>query len=187
MVRQEEERTYPEATILVDTRRSGYPDAQADARGLAVSDGFEWVVSMLASLGTHLQRAGFAVHVAENAAQQLVPLTDDGARTAREAEFLVGLAGVTLQDAHGEPPVTPPAEGPVFALLAEPDAQSLDWLLRHRRPHEPGAAFVVGASRHVVTRLRDAGWSVVPVDPSTNPAFAWSVLVEDLGVLRARG
>ena len=186
MVRQEEQRTYPEATVVIDTRLTGYGDAHVETRGIVVSEAFEWAVSMLASLGIHLHRSGFVVHVAETSDRQITALADDAARMARESEFLLGLAGVELTQERGEPAFVQPAEGPVFAILAEPDPQALAWVQRMKRPNELGAVFVIGASRTVVTELATAGWVVVPVEPETNPAFAWAVLVDELGVRRGR-
>ncbi len=186
MVRQEEQRTYPEATVVIDTRLTGYGDAHVETRGIVVSEAFEWAVSMLASLGIHLHRSGFVVHVAETSDRQITALADDAARMARESEFLLGLAGVELTQERGEPAFVQPAEGPVFAILAEPDPQALAWVQRMKRPNELGAVFVIGASRTVVTELAAGGWVVVPVEPETNPAFAWAVLVDELGVRRGR-
>ena len=63
MVRQEEQRSYPEARIIVDTLRSGYSDVdptQADDEGESLA--FEWAVRMLASVTVHLRRSGFPGH-----------------------------------------------------------------------------------------------------------------------------
>ena len=71
MVRQEEHRSHPDARIIVDTRQSGYPDAVPDPGDTwsptAHSESFEWVVRMTASLGAHLESAGFRVLIEETA------------------------------------------------------------------------------------------------------------------------
>src|SRR5690606_998963 len=60
MVRQEEQRSAAEASILLETRTSQRADVETGA-GHAESDGFEWAVSMVASLAVHLGETGFRV------------------------------------------------------------------------------------------------------------------------------
>ncbi len=70
MVRQEEQRSLPQARVIVDTLRSGYHDLDTDRRsGKAETDesaSFEWVVRMLASVTVHLRRGGFQVAIEES-------------------------------------------------------------------------------------------------------------------------
>ena len=188
MVRQEEQRAYPEATIVFDTRESGYRDHWGMANlahpGSVFSEGFEWAVSMLASLGIHLHREGFVVHVVETADRQVIELADAEARMGREEEFLLSLASVQLRQQKGAPHGTT-AEGPVFAIVSEPDDDTLAWLIGMRRPFELGVVFLVGAAASVAAELNLAGWRVIPVDANTSPAIAWRVLAEELGATSA--
>ena len=189
MVRQEEQRAYPEATIVLDTRLASYHDRleQTAGRGASstwFSESFEWGVSMFASLGVHLHRAGFVVHVLESATSQAIELADDEARMGRESDFLLSLAGIRLLSEYGRPADVSPAEGPVFAIVAEPDADTVKWLTAIKRPFELGVVFVVGALRDIATPLEEAGWKVVPVEPWTDPTLAWDVVAEQLGLSR---
>lgn len=188
MVRQEEQRAYPEATIVFETRESGYRDHWGAANlahpGTVYSDGFEWAVTMLAALGVHLHREGFVVHIMETADRQIVAPADEESRFAREADFLLSLARVHLVQARGKPRGTT-AEGPVFAIVSEPDEDTLSWLVGMRRPFELGVVFLVGASRSVAAELNLAGWRVIPVDLYTDPSIAWRVLAEELGATNA--
>jgi hypothetical protein len=188
MVRQEEQRAYPEATIVLDTRRASYRDRleQTPARGESTwfSESFEWGVAMFASLGVHLHRAGFVVHVLESSTSQAIELADDEARMGRESDFLLSLAGIRLLAEYGRPADVSPAEGPVFAIAAEPDADTLAWLTAIKRPFELGVVFVIGAASDIATPLEDAGWKVVLVDPWTDPAVAWDVVADQLGLTR---
>src|SRR5690606_2323151 len=127
MVRQEEHRSHPDARILVDTRRRGYPDAESDT-GMSwsadwSSDAFEWVVRMLGSLGLHLEQAGFRVAIEETARPQIEAIGDRW--EGRRAEgFLTSLAGVQLLDRTvDELAALAPADGagPVFAILGDPE------------------------------------------------------------------
>jgi uncharacterized protein (DUF58 family) len=188
MVRQEEQRAYPEATIVIDTREGGYHDHTGSPTisrvSNAHSEGFEWAVSMLASLGVHLHREGFVVHVAETSDPQVIELADDESRVGREQDFLLSLASVQLMHDRGRPTAAP-AEGPVFAIVSQPDDDTLAWLLAMRRPFEIGVVFLVGANRGVAAELSLGGWRVIPVDTRTSPALAWRVLAEELGATSA--
>jgi uncharacterized protein (DUF58 family) len=188
MVRQEEQRAYPEATIVIDTREGGYSDHHGYASlvsGSSVfSRDFEWAVTMLASLGIHLHREGFVVHVTETSERQVIELADDESRVGRENDFLLSLASIHLTRETGKP-APAPADGPVFAILSEPDEHTLEWLLGLRRPFEIGVVFLIGADAGTAGELNRGGWRVIPVDYRTSPALAWRVLAEELGATSA--
>jgi uncharacterized protein (DUF58 family) len=190
MVRQEEHRSHPDARILVDTRRRGYPDAFSDT-GMSwsadwASDGFEWVVRMTASLGLHLELAGFRVAVEETARAQIEPIGDRW--EGRRAEgFLTSLAAVQLLERTvDELAALPPSEGagPVFAILGDPEDATVDWLIRRRSKGEVGYAFLVQARPAVLERLRDAGWTCVVSQEFDDPADAWRAAANQTGYAR---
>jgi uncharacterized protein (DUF58 family) len=190
MVRQEEHRSHPDARIVLDTRLAGYPDADIDDSDTwhptSSSDAFEWGVRMLASLGVHLDAAGFSVAVEETAKPQIDQLGErwDGSR--REG-FLTSLAGVSLVDAGPERlqrAGVVDAPGPIFAVLADPEDLTLDWLIRHRRAGDVAVAFLVEPRAAVVDRLNGAGWLCVPVHPWDDPAAAWKAASTEAGYIR---
>ena len=187
MVRQEEQRSYPEARLILDTRMDGYVDspAQAGASEQPGSDGegqewFEWAITMIAAMGVHLHRSGFLVQVLETGPRQIAPLGDANQGSGQDIEFLLSLAGVQLTKPR--PTVGEDNEeralgalGPIFAVLANPPAESLHWIAAHRRPYEPGVAFVIETGHpDVVETLKAAGWICVLVDGDSDPALAWS-------------
>jgi uncharacterized protein (DUF58 family) len=188
MVRQEEQRTYPEARIIVDTLYAGYgqrgllddPDVQ--------NERFEWVVSMLASLGVHLHTAGYRVHIVETGVGQVAPLGDAQEWSGTDHAFLISLAGVGLvSPTEGQGYVNdeqPGARGPVFALVSKPDQHTLDWLIGQRRPYDLALAFVVRGLDDTPSRtLMEAGWHCIEVTPDVAPGDAWTAaLVETGGV-----
>jgi uncharacterized protein (DUF58 family) len=203
MVRQEEQRSLPEARIIVDTRRSGYRDATHTARDSEEpeSESFEWVVRMLASVALHLRRAGFVVSVVETAPPQLAALGRKGRRAWGEEEFLVGLASLGLVDGYkGAEPRTRRA-GPTIAIVGNPDPWTLDWLVGQGGAGELTVAFMVqavssldvinhsfgipSAPADVGERLADAGWLVIPVRSDDDHAAAWEAVVFETGRSRA--
>ncbi|PRY69896.1 uncharacterized protein (DUF58 family) [Glaciihabitans tibetensis] len=102
MVRQEEQHTFPEARVLIDTREDGYGDAWADLGGEESGSGsFEWAVRMVASLGVHLHAAGFQVHLLETASAQIAPLGETNQGQGQELEFLLSLAAIRRSEEHG--------------------------------------------------------------------------------------
>lgn len=191
MVRQEEHRSHPDARILVDTRRHGYPDAARDT-GMSwsadwASNDFEWVVRMVASLGLHLESAGFRVTVEESARPQIEGMGDRW--EGRRAEgFLTSLAGVQLLDGEldrSHSLAAAEGAGPMFAILGDPEDATVDWLVRRRTQGEAAFAFLVGARPDVLERLRDAGWVCVTADDHDDPADAWRAAAAT-GAVRGR-
>jgi hypothetical protein len=206
MVRQEEQRSFPEARIIVDTRRAGYRDASTDEDDDAESPAFEWVVRMLASVAVHLRRMGFLVTIDETALPQLESVGQGRRRTWGDEEFLSNLAAIELADTisvrrAGGAERQRGANGPVVAIVGTPEPETLEWLLRQRPPGELAVAFMVrntsaldmldrsfgvpASAPQIAERLADAGWLVVPVRADDDHAAAWEAVVVETG--RARG
>jgi hypothetical protein len=189
MVRQEEHRSHPDARIVVDTRQSGYPDAVPDPGDTwsptAHSGAFEWVVRMTASLGAHLEASGFRVLIEETAVPQVEQLGERWQGGYRSEGFLTSLAAVRLvnraQDAVGVSVLNEP-EGPVFALLADPDEATVSWLLRRRRIGQAAIAFLIDPHPRVREKLIAAGWECVDVHEWMDPGEAWRAAGHDAGV-----
>lgn len=180
MVRQEEQRSAAEATILLETRRRTYPDVQ----GVQAheSDSFEWAVSFVASLAVHLQSLGVRVSILETGTPQL---------QERAGASLDGLARVTLTSIERPRGLTlVPAGrqassrlgtvyavlggGGVFAATAGFDLETATALANGRAPYDTAVAFVPASTPDsVYDRLVSAGWRCVPVTPDTGLADAW--------------
>jgi uncharacterized protein (DUF58 family) len=181
MVRQEEQRSYPEARLILDTRADGYGAVVAGANLTANGVGpFEWAITMIASVGVHLHRSGFLVQILETGPRQIAPLGDANQGSGQDMEFLLSLAGVGLTasapivgDANDERMLG--ALGPVFAVVANPPVESLRWIIAHRRPYEAGVAFVIESGNPAIAEsLQAAGWFCVPVSEDSDPATAWA-------------
>jgi uncharacterized protein (DUF58 family) len=181
MVRQEEQRSYPEARLLIDTRTDGYGESLTEF-GIE-DDGhrwFEWSIGMIASIGVHLHRSGFLVQVVETGPRQIAPLGDANQGSGQDVEFLLSLAGLRLTEprsfvGQGSDDRAQTVLGPVFAVVADPSAASLSWIAGQRKTYETGIAFVLETGN---TRVRDAldaaGWICVPVRDTDDPAIAWA-------------
>ncbi|MFT4028828.1 MAG: DUF58 domain-containing protein [Protaetiibacter sp.] len=188
MVRQEEHRSHPDARIVVDTRLTGYPDAVPDSENWPPaphSEAFEWAVRMLASLAVHLDASGFRVDIVESAGEQVEQIGERWEGGQRAWSFLTSLAELRLLERHHElPTVAADAAGPTFAVLANPDADVVEWLLRLRRPGQTGAVFALAMRPDAREALVDAGWLVVDVEPFDDISDAWRSSATEAGYLR---
>ena len=190
MVRQEEHRSHPDARIIVDTRLAGYPDAANDDVGwppAPYSESFEWAVRMLASLAVHLDASGFKVDILESAAPQVEAIGERWEGGQRIESFLTSLAALRLLDRRREgslPVAGADATGPTFAVLAQPDDEVVDWVLRQRRPGQAGAVFVVGMRPEARERFVDSGWLCIDVNPGDDVADAWRSSSTEAGYIR---
>jgi hypothetical protein len=203
MVRQEEQRSFPEARVIVETRRTGYRDVSTDTDdGDVQSAAFEWSVRMLAAVAVHLRRTGFLVSIEETGAPQLDSVSRGTRRTWADEEFLVSLASLSLTEGHESLPSRDrSSNGPIFAILGSLEPEVLDWLVPQRRPGELAVAFMarsLSGNDHIDKsvgmptiapaigqRLVDAGWLVVPVRADDDHAAAWEAVVVEMG--RSRG
>jgi uncharacterized protein (DUF58 family) len=187
MVRQEEQRSHSEASILLDTRRRGYRDASGHPLAGAESERFEWAVGFAASLVVHLQRSGFLVHMHESAGPQLAPVENT-------THFLESLATVALSrvpapmdlvlaGGRGQSGRT---LGSIFAIISDADAELLEVLTARRSSYGLAVAFLVMADDASVSLpLSKAGWTCVFVRPGDSAEDAWLAVVDNDGRRRA--
>ena len=132
---------------------------------------------MLASLGVHLDGAGFQLTVVETAPPQIDQFGDRRSSGRRSDGFLISLAGLHLIERQGTslpaPPQTADSAGPIFALLGEPEALTVGWVTRQRQPGQPASPSSSLHAPGAAEQLRDNGWRVVQVDPASDPEDAW--------------
>lgn len=183
MVRQEEQRSRPEVRIILDTRRGGYSDYLYSSDNTAPeSETFEWAVSMVASIGTHLHRSGFLVDIIETAHPQITPFEAGNQRAVRDEGFLASLAGIRLVDSAsvaGRLPTiaeTSTGGGPVFAIVGSPDHETVEWLARQRRPLERATVILPAWAVAANDDLTRAGWHCVRVGETDDAASIWASL-----------
>jgi uncharacterized protein (DUF58 family) len=195
MVRQDEPQAGPRSRLVIDTQRTGYPDAVG--RDAASSGLFEWAVSFAASVAVHLHERGYAVDLVTPAPAPPDPPRADGPAGAALGELaLLALGG---DDPHREAPAVGGAP-PVVAIASRPDAATVRWMLGHRTSSSGAPALAVlvdddaalpppttpaAAPAHVDTApevetaaqaFARAGWLVAHVPTSASPAQAWRAL-----------
>lgn len=193
MVRQEEQRSNPNAWIVFDTvraaqheRRIGHPHSRNAV--------FEDAVSVAASVGTHLLDEGFLLNVVETGPAQFTGRTGAGragiAGSASAAFDLPGgdqlllasLASVRQTELEGTDYVGIVADAlrrgghavPMFLILADGELTDLAALATLRHQCEPAVAFLFGPARVLAEgSLADEGWTCVPVDDGARPEDVW--------------
>ena len=200
MVRKDEPQAGPRSRLVLDTQRSGYPDA-AGRRG-ATSELFEWAVRFAASVAVHLDERGYAVDLVTPTA-----LPDDAPRADGPAGVALGqLALVELDqdDPHCATPAGTAAQ-PVVAIASRPDPQTVRWMLAHRTSSASAPALAVlvdddpglllsgirtgsptapgrDDGRELETAEESfarAGWIVARVPRLATQAEAWAALASD--------
>ncbi len=171
MVRQEEQHGLPSVRVILPVGRSHWRDWHpALGSGVPVSDGFEWAVSLTASIAVEFGLAGSQTRV----------VSLDGATIALHDPsttpmFLELLSDVVLDDEIDEPsPEAAPRE-PVVAVVSSLTAAELDRLGHARGPGVAGVAIVVhldadlltpddrerDSPRDVAKALAESGWRVI--------------------------
>lgn len=182
MVRQEEQRSNPEAWLLMDTREAG-----------ADEDAFETLVELIASVGVHLLDGGFVVSVVETTPRQLTGRSGAG-RTgtlgsatptydlgSADRLLLADLAGVEAVPGGRDDAIAELAAGlrragrpvPLFAALLD-SSPELGSLAALRGMGDPAVAFVhEDAPPEVDDVLSDAGWLCVSFAAGDDPAECW--------------
>lgn len=157
MVRQEEQRNNPEATVLLDLDAFGHgPVRGAHGEG-EFSSVFEWAVVAAASVSVHLVRRGYFVNV----------ITPGGPIERSIADGLDTIRDVMTDLAIVEPVIVsdaalaaiPASERPVVAILGRLDEQrATSW---SRLNSSTGLVFVaVGTPPEALDILVGAGWKV---------------------------
>lgn len=172
MVREDEKRSHAEALIVVDTRRGSYRDVSRNSSPeIPESEFFEWALRMVASLRDHLTRSGLRVRVVESAVPQLAD-ADHG------DDFVESLARIRLSYQDGPAirlaEARPDSVGSVFAILNDPDDETVTALVEQRGSFDLAIAFLLGEARsEFASTLQRVGWIVHRVTPGETVAEAW--------------
>ncbi|WP_241989833.1 MULTISPECIES: DUF58 domain-containing protein [unclassified Streptomyces] len=190
MVRREEQPQRARCTVLLDTRLTAY-------RGTGPDSAFEWAVSGAASALVHMLERGFAVRLLTDTGDA-VPGEGEGGfagatqSTADAAGLLMDtLAVVDHSDGGGlsraYDVLRGGGEGLLIAFLGDLDEEQTGVVARMRQRSGGAVAFVLDGAAWVngespesreeaarrVRRLREAGWTVVPVEPGAQLSALW--------------
>ncbi|HEY0248716.1 MAG TPA: DUF58 domain-containing protein [Gryllotalpicola sp.] len=177
MVRQEEQRSNPQAWLLLDTV-SGRGPAAHGSNGPA----FERAVELAASITMHLLGLGYLVGVVETGERQLggsyglpggdhelvAQLAALEQTRGRDGDHAARLAAALR---------TSSTASPVFLLLADGDQGVWVELGPLRRYAEPAVAFLAAAAQGARPLLEASGWICVDIDAETEAPGAWSAAV----------
>lgn len=187
MVRQEEQETAPEATVVLDHAVRRWDDTAARAPG--ADPGFEVGVSATVSVAARLAAEGYRVSVRGVDGTDLCPPIDSGDTTGVE-HLAMALATIVT---HGHAPLDAVVHpfagtttGPVVVvtgILDEADAALLSPLAHHSTLPILLAVAPRGAA---LARAAEAGWRAVDIGPGVDLAGAWRSAV-DRGTSRVGG
>jgi uncharacterized protein (DUF58 family) len=197
MIRQDEARFYPRATIFLDARAGAH-------RGFGAESSIEWAVSAAASTVWHLGRLGFGIRLATDDRE---PTGIRGGTPGAESllEILAVLPasqGRTLAPAVRRLMRRPGSEGALIAILPPPRADDLAALARLRVLYRWCGAVIVDVEGFgsVTPRIRAeadqrlaaseralirAGWRVRSAGPRDRYREIWQNLVVAQGSLRS--
>jgi len=195
MVRREERPWEARAVVLLDTRAVAH-------RGEGPGSSFEAAVSVAASIGVYLGRAGFAVQLVTDSGSRLSGVLGTGGSadhdlTGTHEELLLDelavvqtSAGLSLRTA--EPVLRGAGDGLTVAVLGAVSVQEAADLVRMRHGSGGAAAVVLdvdtwrpppshqrgrtGDAAGAVAVLRAAGWRVVPLGAGQPLASAWPLI-----------
>ncbi|GAA4845288.1 DUF58 domain-containing protein [Kitasatospora terrestris] len=189
MVRREEQPLKARATVLLDTREIAH-------RGSGPASSFEWAVSCAASIGVHLVERGYQTRLLTDTGVS-VPEPGTGAPSIAEAAGLLldTLAVVEHSDGGGlaraEDALRAHGEGLLVAVLGSLDEEQAVRLGRLRRRAGGAVALLLDtaswtglgtllpgfgedtAHEDNVARLRQAGWTVLPVKAGDSLPRLW--------------
>lgn len=201
MVRQEEQRSNPEARIILDTTLSGASAAELTAvrqRRGRLDTAVELALEAVASIAMHLLAAGFRLDLVETGPSQLGPglssgeqgrggLRGDAPSTFRapggDRALLEGLANLQLpapmirateEESAGSVLRNSSAHLPTFAVLIDIDEQEAAELAALRPFCGPAVAFLLGTvTRDADERLTAAGWHCIELRNPEQLPDAW--------------
>lgn len=184
MVRQEEQESTPEATVVFDRAALRWSAEALQAPG--IDPGFEAGVSACVSVVARLVRDGYAVEVIDSdgtplhGSGGLVERIDGGDLTEVEA-MLVQFATVTARRDDALPHLgrlfSGVSTGPVVLVVGRFDPEDAEAV--GPVAHHSSLPLILAASARsdAFERAADHGWHVAAIDPDGDLGVAWSTAV----------
>lgn len=202
MVRQEESATSPEATLILDLRRSAFPFPGHAASDAPDSPAFEWAVTTAMSVCAHLVSLDYSIRLLApdgtlalaRSASAPEPDSPEYAGAAGLAAIGESLAAITPREAAASAGdgfsdllldrlEGHRGRGPIVAILGRTSRDAARELAPAALLAERALAAVVvpvaGGGREAVEALRQSGWMAAECTPRTPVASAWAALVDD--------
>jgi hypothetical protein len=178
MVRQEEQESTPEATVVMDRGVLRFSPEAMQAPG--ADPGFEAAVSACVSVVTRLVHDGYAVEVIDSDGTVLAERIDGGDMTEVET-LLTQFATLT---ARREDSLARVAHlfanlvtGPVVLIVGRFDAADCDLVSQVAHHSTLPMLLAVAPMGDVLDRAADRGWRVGTIDPECDLAFVWGSAV----------
>ena len=172
MVRQEEQQINLRAVVLLDCQPRSQGTARDNRNGWEHSSSFEWSIVAVASIVSHLTRAGYVV-AAQSNGTMLDRHVADGHDTVEDA--MVDLA--VLEPEERDNDRAPITEEVAFLVLGRLDEdRARHWLSTVAACRTVLALVAAGSSPAALDLLEDARWRVVTYHSRDNLAEAWSEL-----------
>ncbi|MEU8823798.1 DUF58 domain-containing protein [Streptomyces sp. NPDC048636] len=191
MVRREEQPRRAHCTVLLDTRYVAHQGSGPDS-------GFEWAVSGAASAAVHLLERGYAVRLLTDTGSS-VPGPDGGGGFSGSSHDSAETAGLMLDTLavvdHSDDVGLSAAydvlrggnEGLLVAFFGDLDEEQSALAARMRQRTTAAVAFVLDGAAWArgvpgagpqpleerLRRLREAGWTALPVGPGSSLAQLW--------------
>ncbi|MGH2793380.1 MAG: DUF58 domain-containing protein, partial [Actinomycetota bacterium] len=197
MIRQDEARFYPRATVFLDARKLAH-------RGFGAEASVEWAVSATASTLWHLGRLGFGMRLATDEREPTGSRSGkSGIESLLEILAVLEPSGVrSLQPGLRRTGRRPGAEGALIAILPPPSAEDLAALARLRGVYRWCGAVIldVDSFGEIAPRTRAeadqklaaaegslirAGWRVRSAGARDRYRDVWQNLIVATGYLRS--
>lgn len=193
MVRQEDRPARRRAVLLLDPRADAH-------RGEGAASSFEWAVTAVASVVSHLSAFGYAIHLVSSETVhdgQAASTTEPEAALDTLAVASLGASHQLEELVHAAHQVTA-SGGLVVAVVADRDEEALRHVASLRQPGSRGLALVLDTSSFGSAQgprsssraetfaelLHTAGWSATVVQAGTRVADVWSDLTARKAALR---
>ncbi len=197
MIRQDEARFFPRATVFLDARAAAH-------RGFGAEASIEWAISATASTVWHLGRLGFGLRLATEEREPVVARSGrNGTESLLEALAMLQPSGVrTLLPALRRVGRRPGAEGALIAILPPPSLEEIAALSRLRSVYRWCGAVIVDVDSFgtIAPRTRAeadqklaasegalirAGWRVRSAGARDRYRDVWQNLIAAPGSLRS--
>ncbi|GAA5207245.1 DUF58 domain-containing protein [Microbacterium kyungheense] len=174
MVRQEEQESTPEATVVLD--RSAERWSMDAVREPGADPAFEAGVSACVSVVARLVHDGYAVEVIDSEGHVLAERIDGGDMTEVD-RMLAQFATVTAQrdDLLGRLPrlFTGISTGPVVVIVGRLDPVDADALGPVAHHSTMPLVLATSPTGDALDRAADHGWHIARIDPDRDLAVAW--------------